>query len=53
MEISDLFNDSHSNLYRFSEILCIPRNEFKSIMVIEASHYGDYEVAILQGKVSL
>ncbi|OUM65123.1 hypothetical protein PIROE2DRAFT_7929 [Piromyces sp. E2] len=50
MEISDIFNDNHSNLYRFSEILCISRNEFKGIMAVEASHYGDYEVAILQGK---
>jgi len=40
------------NLYRFSEILCISRNEFKGIMAVEASHYGDYEVAILQGKVT-
>jgi len=52
MEISDIFNDNHSNLYRFSEILCISRNEFKGIMAVEASHYGDYEVAILQGKVT-
>eukprot|EP00833_Pecoramyces_ruminatium_P003491 jgi/Orpsp1_1/1177523/evm.model.c7180000061775.1 len=50
LEINDIFNDNHSNLYRFSEILCISRNEFKGILAMEATAYGDYEVAILQGK---
>ena len=52
LEINDLFNDNHSNLYRFSEILCIPRSEFKGILAMEATTYGDYETAILQGKVN-